>query len=448
MARKAVKNDFSRIQEALNQGSLVQLRTLINKGLQTSETAQLIESSLPSERVLIWQFVSDDRRAQVLSFLSDDVRNDLVQAMNINQLVDTISDMETDNLADILQPLPNRTINQILNLMSNQDRKRVEKILSYPEDTAGGLMNTDMVTIRADITLDVVLRFLRRYQVPERTDRIYVTNTKGKLVGILPMSTLLVETPESLVSELMDKNFTRVSAEESEEKVARIFQREGLISLPVIDAKNILLGRITFDDIFDAIYESGASSQVTKVQIDEDSDIYASVKRSLRGRLLWLCINLITAFIGSAVIGLFEESIEAVVALAVLLPIVASMGGIAGTQTLTIMIRGLALNQIQPSRLGWLVNREVQLSLVSGLLLACIVGITVYFWFGDSLLGLIISIAIIINLVIAGITGVFLPYILRILGVDPALAGGVVLTTVTDVVGFASFLGLATLLYS
>ena len=448
MPKKTRDTYFSLIQEALEQGSLVQLRGLINKGLSDSETAQLIESSLPKERAIIWQFISDKRRADVLTFLSDDVRNELVMAMNIEQLVDTISDMETDNIADLLQQLPNRTIDQILNLMTSQDRDRVEQILSYPEDTAGGLMNTDMVTIRPNITLDVVLSFLRRYKMPERTDRIYITNTRGKLVGILPISTLLLETPETEVSEVMNKDFISVSAEETEEKVARIFQRDGLISLPVVDAKNKLLGRITFDDILDIIYETGANTQVTKVQIDEDFDTYASVKKSIHGRLLWLVINLITAFIGSAVIGIFEESIKQVVALAVLLPVVASMGGIAGTQTLTIMIRGLALNQIQLSRLSWLVNREVQLSLVCGLVLACIIGSIVYLWFDDDLLGLIISIAIIINLVAAGIAGVFLPYILRVLRIDPALAGGVVLTTVTDVVGFASFLGLATIFYS
>jgi magnesium transporter len=333
--------------------------------------------------------------------------------------------------------------------MDSQDRERVEEVLAYEEDTAGGLMNTDTVTIRADITMDVVLRYLRRHRsLPEMTDSLLVVSRNGVLVGILPLTTMLVSSPSATVREVMETDITTINVNMPDSEVANVFERQDLVTAPVVNDDNILLGRITIDDVVDVIRDDADHSLMSMAGLDEDEDTFAPVKQTTKRRAVWLGINLVTAFIASAVIGMFEGTIEKVVALAVLMPIVASMGGIAGSQTLTLVIRGMAVGQISSGNLKWLLNREFTVSMINGALWAAVVSGLAMLWFNDITIGIVIASALMINLVVAAIAGTVLPYFLKSRDIDPALAGGVILTTITDVVGFLSFLGLASIAYA
>jgi magnesium transporter len=333
--------------------------------------------------------------------------------------------------------------------MDHQDRSRLERVMLYPEDTAGGLMNTDTITIRAPLTLDVVLRYLRRHEeIPEMTDNLLVVNRSDQFIGLLPLRTLLVSDPSASVREMMVTDIDPIPVDMPDSEVARLFERNDWVSAPVVDADGRLLGRITIDDVVDVIREDADHSLMSMAGLDEDEDTFASVSRSAPRRAVWLGINLITAFIASGVINLFQDTIEKVVALAVLMPIVASMGGIAGAQTLTVLVRGIALGQVSRNNQNWLISREVMIGVLNGALWAAVVAVAASLWFNDWDIGLIIAAAMVINLITAGFIGAVLPLLMIRMNIDPALAGSVVLTTVTDVVGFISFLGLATLFYA
>jgi magnesium transporter len=332
--------------------------------------------------------------------------------------------------------------------MDHQDRIRVEHVLSYDEDSAGGLMNTDTITVRPNITLDVALRYLRRHeQLPEMTDSLLVVNRNDQYIGVLSLRKLLVSDPSVTVREIMDTEVEPIPARMSSREVATLFARHDWVSAPVVDDNSLLLGRITIDDVVDVIREESDHSLMSMAGLDEDEDTFAAVLTTAPRRAVWLGINLITAFIASAVINLFEGTIEKVVALAVLMPIVASMGGVAGTQTLTVVIRGMALGHISRDNSRWLINREMAVGAINGVVWAVIVAGATTLWFDDPLMGGIIGAAIIINLITAALAGAILPLAMKSLNIDPALAGGVVLTTVTDVIGFLSFLGLASYFY-
>ena len=333
--------------------------------------------------------------------------------------------------------------------MDLQDRARLEQVMLYPEDTAGGLMNTDTITIRAPLTLDVVLRYLRRHEeIPAMTDNLIVVNRSDRFIGLLPLRTLLVSDPTATVRQKMVTDVEPIPVSLPDTDVARLFERNDWVSAPVIDEDGRLVGRITIDDVVDVIREDADHSFMSMAGLDEDEDTFAPVFRTAPRRAMWLGINLITAFIAAGVINLFQGTIEKVVALAVLMPIVASMGGIAGTQTLTVLVRGIALGQVGRNNQAWLINREVLVGLLNGVLWALVVAVAASLWFDDWTIGLVIAAALVINLITAGFTGAVLPLLMTRFRIDPALAGGVVLTTVTDVVGFLSFLGLATLFYA
>ena len=437
------------ISDAIEAGSLKQVARIINKSLSTSDVAHLIESSPPKQRNIIWQLVDDDYRGEVLQDLSEDVQAYFLSKLNAQELIDATEDLDTDDLADILQNLPEAVIGEVLDSMDSQDRERVEEVLAYEEDTAGGLMNTDTVTIRADITMDVVLRYLRRHRsLPEMTDSLLVVSRNGVLVGILPLTTMLVSSPSATVREVMETDITTINVNMPDSEVANVFERQDLVTAPVVNDDNILLGRITIDDVVDVIRDDADHSLMSMAGLDEDEDTFAPVKQTTKRRAVWLGINLVTAFIASAVIGMFEGTIEKVVALAVLMPIVASMGGIAGSQTLTLVIRGMAVGQISSGNLKWLLNREFTVSMINGALWAAVVSGLAMLWFNDITIGIVIASALMINLVVAAIAGTVLPYFLKSRDIDPALAGGVILTTITDVVGFLSFLGLASIAYA
>ncbi len=434
---------------ALDSGEFLQLRLLLNQTLLPVEVAHLLESSPPKEREILWNLLESESEGEVLQHLNDDIQADFLSQMNTQELLAATEGMDVDDVADVLQQLPQSVMRQVLDSMDNQDRERVEQVLSYPEDSAGGLMNIEMVTIRPDITVDTALRYLRRHtELPEMTDSLIVVGRKGKYIGTLPLTTLLVNDPNTTVREIMHTHISPIPADMDDAEVALMFERHDLVSAPVIDNDGRLLGRITIDDVVDVIREDAEHSLMSMAGLDEDEDTFAPILRTTKRRALWLGINLLTAFLASAVIGLFEATIEKVVALAILMPIVASMGGIAGSQALTLMIRGMALGHVDRSNAGWLINRELIVGALNGVLWALVVAVAASLWFQDISIGILIAAALIINLIVAALSGAALPIILKARGIDPALAGGVLLTTITDVVGFMSFLGLATLFYA
>lgn len=441
---------LDKLSEALQGDDLKHIRYMLNKGMRPVEVAHLIEKTPPRERRILWNLLNQELEGDVLQHLGEDVQAEIVSDLDASTLLVMTESFDTDDLADILQQLPNTVMQEMLQNMDLQNRERVEAVLAYPDDTAGGLMNTDTVTMRPDITVETALRYLRRHrEIPESTDSIFVVSRKrNTLIGILPLTKLLVSDPEMLVREIMQtEQDSAIHADLPELEVARIFEQRDLISAPIINDEGQLLGRITIDDVVDVIREDADHSLMSLAGLDEEEDTFAPIIKTTRRRALWLGVNLITAFLASAVIGVFEATIDKVVALAVLMPIVASMGGIAGSQTLTLVIRGQALGHIERSNIGWLFNRELIVSLLNGILWAIVVAVVAVLWFGDTTIGIVIALAIVINLVAGAMAGSLLPLTLKQLGIDPALAGGVLLTTITDVIGFFAFLGLATLFY-
>lgn len=433
---------------ALEGGAFSSIRRMLNS-LQPPAIAHLLVSSPPNRRMLIWEMVDKDLEGEVIQELPDNVRVQLLHEMDSTELAEMTEELETDNVADILQQLPDQVIQEVLAAMSTQNRQRVETVLSYDEDTAGGLMNIDTITVRPDLTLDVVLRYLRRHEeLPNSTYSLIVVNRRDIFLGILPIPKLLTSDPNMTVREIMDTDIIAIHHSTKDSEVANAFEREDWVMAPVVDDDGKLLGRITVDDVVDVIREGADHSLMSLAGLDDDSDTFASVRKTSPRRAIWLGINLLTAIIASSVINVFQDTIDKVVALAVLMPIVASMGGVAGSQTLTVVIRGMALGHISRGNLSWLLSREFLVGLINGLIWALIMGGIAAVWFDDKIIAFIIAAAMIINLIFAALAGALLPVVLKSMKIDPALAGGVALTTVTDVVGFFAFLGLATYFYA
>ena len=439
---------LDRLSAALESGTFLDVRRMLN-GLSPADVAHLLESSPPKYRHILWQMVEVEEEGEVLGELSDELQAHFLSDMGAAEVAMITEGLADDDIADILQQVPVRITREVLTAMDHQDRARLEQVMHYPDDVAGGLMSTDTITIRARLTLDVVLRYLRRHtEIPEMTDNLIVVNRADQFIGLLPLRTLLVSDPAVSVREMMQTDVEPIPVNMSDTDVARLFERNDWVSAPVVDDNGRLLGRITIDDVVDVIREDADHSFMSMAGLDEEEDTFAPVSRAAPRRAVWLGINLATAFIASSVIHLFQDTIEKVVALAVLMPIVASMGGIAGTQTLTVLIRGIAMGQVGRNNQLWLINRELIIGALNGVLWAAVVAVAASLWFADWHIGLIIAAAMMINLVVAALTGALLPLMMTRLKIDPALAGGVVLTTVTDVVGFVSFLGLATLFYA
>jgi len=429
----------------LEEGKTEQLQNML-KYLYPAEIAHLLESLTPQQRTIVWEQVDPSKHGEVLILVTEDVRDRIMDEMHHHELIAATEHLETDDLADILPALPDAVISEILQAMDEQDRKRLEAVLSYPEDSAGGLMNTDTITVRADVSIDVVLRYLRRRgSLPAMTDSLIVVNREDKYVGTISLSDLLINPPEKMVNDLLGQEIDAVQAKTTAREVASLFEQRDLISVAVVDEDNKLLGRITIDDVVDVIRDEAEQSLMRMAGLNEESDMFAPVVHSTRRRSIWLGINLITAIIASMVIGIFDATIEKLVALAVLMPIVASMGGIAGSQTLTLVIRGMALGTISQSNIRRLILKEVSIGILNGFIWAIMIAAIAWYWFGSWSIGVIIAAAILITLIFAALAGAVIPLILRKIGSDPALAGSVILTTVTDVIGFMTFLGLATL---
>ena len=442
--------NLERINLALSQGAIARARQLINEDLAAPDIAHLLSSVPPKQRTILWNLVeAEELAADVLAYLGEEERSEIVARLEPEELANLIESFEFDDKVDLLQELPESVIEEVLLSMDSQDRQRVEDVLSYDEDSAGGLMNTDVVTVRPDITVDVVLRYIRRYRdLPPMTDNLWVVNRRDEFIGQVPISKILISEPNTTIREIMQTEVEPLIVSTHEDEVAQRFERLDLVSAPVVNESGKLLGRITIDDVVDVIRASADHSLMSQAGLDEDEDIFAPLVRTVKRRSVWLGINLLTAFLASGVIGIFEATLEQVVALAILMPVVASMGGIAGTQALTIVIRGMALGRVGSANIRALVSREVLIGTANGLFWSLVVGLAAFLWFGDFTLGYVIALAIIVNLIVAAVVGTLLPGYLKSLQIDPALAGGVVLTTVTDVVGFFCFLGIATLVYA
>jgi magnesium transporter len=435
---------LAQLREALDQGTMRQAHRMVNS-IHPAEIAFLIESLPPAKRELVWEFVDPELEGDVLLELHEDVRAELIGGMDAQALVAATEGMEVDDLADLFTDLPEAVTQQVLRSMDHQDRERLRTVLAYDEDSAGGLMNTDTVSVRPDVTLEVVLRYLRmRGELPERTDQLFVVNRHDEYLGALHVTRLLTDAPDRMVAETMDAGVTGIAPDAAATDVAALFQSRDLVTAPVVDAQGKLLGRITIDDVVDVIRGEAEHPLLGLAGLDEEEDVYAGVAKSTRRRAVWLGVNLATAFLASAVVGQFEATIQNVVALAVLMPIVASMGGIAGTQTVTLIIRALALGQVQKGSARWLLYKELAVGALNGLLWAAVVGLVTVLWFGQWSIAAIIFGAMLINLVVAALSGVLIPLLLARMKVDPALASGVILTTFTDCVGFAALLGLGT----
>ncbi len=434
------------LSQALDAGRLGPVRRLVNT-LEAAEIGNLLESLPLAKRLVVWGLVDPEDDGEVLVHVGDEVRESLIQDMDTEELRNAAESLDIDDLADLVDDLPPHLIEEVLKSMDRTDRERLEQVLSYDEDSAGRLMNPDVVTVRGDVTIDVVLRYLRqRGEMPEHTDHLYVVSRRRQYLGRIALTTLVTADSDTLVNTLLDDTQSAIHADQPAAAVATQFADLDWLSAPVVDSGNVLLGRITVDDVIDLIREQAEHQAMGAAGLDEDEDVFAPVSRAARRRATWLGINLLTAFLAAWVIGRFEAALEQIVALAVLMPIVASMGGVAGTQTLTLMVRGLALGQVGLGNLRALLGKELLVGAANGLLWAVVVALVAWAWFGNHQIALVIGIAMAINLFVAALAGVLVPLVLKRMRIDPALAGGVVLTTITDVVGFLAFLGIATAL--
>ena len=442
------QSTVSQIKHLIASRSRQEIQSLLYE-LKPQDLADVLESSPPAQRTMLWELLDESQQSEIIRHVDEDVVLSLLSDKSGKQIATVLEQTDDDDTADILQQLPADLIQKVLIAMDVQDRGRVENLLAYPEDTAGGMMDTDTISVRPQVSLYVVFRYLRRHsELPSMTDSIFVVNSRDAFVGVLPLSSLLVSNPMLTVGEIMVTEIEAIPADMSEHDVAAKFERYDLVSAPVIDQDNKLLGRITIDDVVDVIIDEADHSILGMAGLNEDSDIFAPIVKTAKSRAIWLGANLITAFIAASVIDIFKDTIEKVVALAVLMPIVASMGGVAGSQTLTLVIRNMAQDELFDNNLAWLTRREVAVGAINGCLWSLVVAVATSMFFNDINLGIIIAAALVINLLTAALSGALLPSFLRSIGIDPAIAGTVVLTTITDVVGFLSFLGLATLFYA
>ena len=436
------ENNLNQLLESSSELSQDEIRSLLKK-LSSSEIAHALESSPPKQRKLFFSLLETNEEGDVLADLGEEIQQELVSNISNEELAEAVKELEPDETVDILQNLPEDRMNTILSKMSYRDRKRIEIGLTYPENTAGGLLNTDVISVRPSHSIEVVINYLRdQEELPDNTDKIFVVNKEDEYIGEITISKIITCKPNLTVREIMSTSSNPILVSQDDKEVATIFERNDIISSAVIDESGKLIGRITIDDVLDVIREDADQNFLGMAGVAEDT--FAPPGRAARSRVFWLSMNLLTAFIASMTINIFKDVLDQIVYLAILMPIVASMGGVAATQTLTIVLRGLTLEQINSSNLRWLFKRELAVSILNGLVLSILVGLVTYFWFHEITLALLISFALIINLVSSVIAGVFVPIILRRLNQDPAISGSVVVTTVTDVIGFLSFLGLAT----
>ncbi len=443
---KYAQSQLQAISESLASGMFVHVRKRL-LSMPACDIALLLESSPSKSRTELWQLIDADFHGDVLEELSEDVRNGIIRQMVPEKVVDALEDMDTDDLAETLSGLPVSVSQDVLQSMDEQDRQRAEKALSYGEDTAGFIMNTDTITLRSDVSVDVILRYLRlKGDLPSGTDTFYVVSRNDRLIGTVPVTKLITANPEVTVEEIMDEEAEAIPVDMSDSEVAKLFERYDWLSAPVVDENEHLVGRITIDDVVDIIREDAEHSMMSMAGLDDEEDTFAPVVKSTQRRSIWLGVNLVTALMAAAVSDLFEATLSQMAVLAILNTIVPSMGGVAGNQTLTLVIRGMALGHVSQSNSRWLVSKELAIGFFNGLIWATLIASVIALWKQDFMLGAVIAFAMMINMIAAGLAGATLPIIMKKMKIDPALAGSVILTTITDVVGIFAFLGTATLL--
>lgn len=419
--------------------------------LHPADIADVLESLPYEQRLFLWRLLDADTKGDVLVEAHGEVRRQLIEETSAEELVMAVERLDMDALADLDAHLPGEVVRAVLQAMDAQRRRRFDAVRSYPDDTAGGLMDSDAIAVRGDVTLDVVLRYVRQLRlqqgsVPEHIDTFMVVSNDNLYLGMLYLGDLVSLDPSRTVADVMDRDVAAIPADMPARKVAREFENHDLFSAAVVDNEGHLIGRITVDDVLDVIREEGDRSFRHMGGVHDETDIFAPALTSAKRRSVWLGVNLINGFMAAWVIGMFGESIEKMVALAILMPVVAGMGGVAGTQTMTIVTRGLALEQIVWGNALRLLYKELSVGLMNGLLWGTLVASVAIFWFDNTTLGLVFALALIINLFIGALAGTLVPLMLHRLGIDPALAGGVLLIAATDVLGFTVFLGLATLI--
>ena len=431
---------------ALETDDKVEILKLLSS-VNVAEIAILLDSLPAQQRDSIWPLIEPSDLGAVLLETQDDISDAKLKELDpeeIAAIVETLPDV--DDQADIILALPTDKLVQTLHTLDANKREMLESVLSYSEDTAGGLMNIDQVTVRADVSLDVVLRYLRiRGELPDHTDQLFVTDRHDHYLGSLYLRDLLTNDLDVEVKSIMRTDVDAMHVHMSDNEVAREFEKYDLVSAAIVDEEHRLIGRITIDDVVDVIRDEGDHSIMSMAGLSEEEDMFSPVLVTSKRRGIWLGINLLTAFLAAYVIGFFEDILDQVVALAILITIVPSMGGIAGSQTLTIAIRGLALGQLGSSNYRSLIKKEIAVGFLNGLMWALVVASLSIIWFGNFAIGMVIAFALVVNLLAGALAGAVIPVVLRQIGIDPAIAGGVVLTTVTDVVGIIAFLGLATL---
>ena len=414
--------------------------------LHTADVAHIIEALPLEERLIVWDLVKVERDGDILLEVSDAVRQTLIADMDSQELLAAAEQLDADELADLAPDLPKDVLQDLMDSLDTQNRERLQSTLSYPEDSVGGLMDFDIVTIREDISLEVALRYLRRLgELPDQTDKLFVVDRNDILQGVLPLKRMVVNDLEADVKDVMAEDAVKFHPEDSADDVAKAFERYDLVTAPVVDKNNKLVGRITVDEVMDFIRDEAESDMLSMAGLREDEDFFASVWKSVQNRWAWLAINLMTALVASRVIGLFEGSIEKIVALAALMPIVAGIGGNSGNQTTTMIVRGLALGQISGTNMSSLIKKELGVSLLNGLLWGSVLGLIAYALYGNYQLGLVMTAAMTLNLLLAAVMGVMIPLVMTKLGRDPAVGSSVLITAMTDSGGFFIFLGLATI---
>ncbi|MCL2022719.1 MAG: magnesium transporter [Betaproteobacteria bacterium] len=414
--------------------------------MHSADVAYILEALPLEDRLLVWDMVRSEQDGEILLEVSDAVRETLIDSMDRHELVAAAESLDTDELADLVPDLPQEVVEDVFQSLTSEEREQLRAAMSYPEDTVGALMDFDMVTVREDVALEVVLRYLRRFdELPEHTDKIFVIDRNSILQGVLTLESLLINDPETDVRDVMIKDAVRFRPEDRAEEAAQAFERYDLNSAPVVDENNRVIGRITLVTVVDFIREESEAEQLANVGLREEEDIFASVWNSVRNRWAWLAINLVTAFVASRVISLFEGSIEKIVALAALMPIVAGIGGNSGNQTITMIVRAIAMGQVKSDAARRLLKKELGVALINGVLWGGLLGILAW-WLYDSIqLGLVMTSAMTMNLLLAATAGVGIPLLRLRLGGDPALGSSVMITALTDSGGFFIFLGLATL---
>ena len=441
----SVDEKHALIKNLVSKKNISSLESLLGD-LHPADIADILESLPVQKRLVLWDLVKSENEGDILIEVSDSVRQTLIADMDSTELLAAAEQLETDEIADIAPDLPEEVLKDLLENLDIQNRERLQSVLSYPEDSVGSIMEFEITTIREDLTLEVVLNYLRKIKkLPNHTDKLFVVDKDGLILGVLPLERIIVNAPTTIVKNIMAKEVVLFKPEDLADEASNAFERYDLVTAPVVDENKKLVGRLTVEAVMDFIRQESDNEKFSMAGLREEEDIFSSIWKSVQNRWAWLAINLLTAFIASRVIGIFEGSIEKVVALAALMPIIASIGGNSGNQTTAMIVRALAIGQLTQSSIRSLLYKEISVALLNGLIWGSIVGLFAFYLYNNADLGFVMASAMVLNLILAAIMGVLMPLLMHRLGKDPAVGSSVLITAMTDSGGFFIFLGLATL---